>query len=98
MRKQKLSIPKELDPYIEKIITYVVVFIISFFLLLFIKDIAINGLTQAIGEENAKKVVSLIFLTPSKLIFEQYGITFYSIILVAGYAYVSQNKQNQGRF
>lgn len=33
---------------------------------------------------------------PSQLILEQYGITIYSIIIVIGIVYLSQNKQKRG--
>jgi len=88
-----MSIPQELDPYIQKILAFVGFWIVSFIALFFLRIALTSLITSLFGEENAVKLVGAIFLTPSKLIFDQYGIELYSFILVVGLAFFSEKNK-----
>lgn len=50
------------------------------------------SLTPIFEEENANKLTGAIFLTPSKIIFDQYGIGLYSFILVIAIVVFSEKR------
>ncbi len=91
-----MSVPDELQPYIKKIIVYACLLVLSYLAMFVFKIAVINLITgigiPGIGEENAAKLVGLFFLTPSKLIIDQYGIGLYSIVLVVAIAIFSEKK------
>jgi len=88
-----MSILDEFELILKKITLYVLAFILSFVLLLFAKSMLIVAFTPLLGEENAIKLVNGIFLTPSQLILEQYGITLYSGLTLLGIILLPYLKQ-----
>ena len=85
-----MSIPEELQPYIQKILKYACIGVVSFIAMFTLRIALTVSLTPIFGEENANKLAGAIFLTPSKIIFDQYGIGLYSFILVVAIAYFSE--------